>query len=655
MTFEPRSSINIRLLRSWIILLLPVLHLGCATNPGNVPESGNQVTQSEKVIEVDLYPGIDADQLIGDGTLDFSAGRYEEGINKLKSAHLKGSPEAAHILGIAFRDWIPEADISKSIYWFRQAAEGSFANSYLELAKLYFIKDYGREDYKSARRWAEKASMAGIDTGTFILGDLYYFGLDVDRDLVKARELYEASLGGSRDSLFSAGFMQIYGEGGSIDTRSGVRNLTRYVENTRGSSLYDFTNDAYDILGSLYAHGDGIEQNSEKAFAYFSKSNGATYQSAGYLAVSFCLGVGTNPDQEKCEFHANNFLSGLEDDREARYWEEYVITRLCNHFLLEEESASYDQLRVNLIEGLGKLSKNSEFTPSFVFGLENALVFTGNLHIYKGMLQKLADGSNPRAMYTTTGMLLSQSDDTESRSKSFRYLFNAHYFGSEKALPFIENRIFPGWRYSAATNDELYFLISESVKTKGNRMVFAWNVVVNKPELNDNRYKFYVKQKNYYVYDCLNETSAFRSLVTYDTKGNVVNSRTADKLEHRPVVPGSIGEAMLENVCADLAGYQTEYSDGLPVSVGTGWPVVGGYVVTNYHVVQGANEISLFTKDGTRIAAEIAITDKVNDIALLRVPKSQDLPRPLKLADRGAQQGMQVANDWIPSSRHNGR
>ena len=631
----------------FFLLLLTLIFLGCATKPDGLPSVNDEGLGIETTSESDPYLGLSADELIDSWEIDFLDDNYEEGVKKLKSAYLKGSSRAAYLLGIAMRDWIPETDISKSIDWFRLAADEFFEDAYIELALTYYMEEFGLKDYRSAHYWAEKASMAGIDTGTFILGDLYYFGLHVEKDLRKARELYEASMQGSRDSLYSAGYMQLYGQGGPIDAKSAISNLTRYIENTKGKSIFDFTYDAYDILGSAYAGGYVVEQDSEIAFNYFSRTNGATHQSAGYLAVFYCLGIGTNPDQNKCELHTKSFFDNMEDEHEAEYWEEYVITSLANHFLLDKDSSPYSPMKLEIIDGLGKLSEKTSFASDFVFGIENALVFTGNLKLYEDMLGKLAEDGNSRAMYTI-GIMSSQGDDIESKSKSFRYLYNAYYYGSEKALPFIENRIFPGWKFTAATKDELYFLIGESIKTKGNRLVFAWNAVVDTPEFGDDYYKFFVKQKNYYVYDCLNETSAFRSLVTYDVNENVVSSRNAEKLEYSPVVPGSIGEAMLENVCANLTGFPTEFSEGEPSSVGTGWPVVGGYVVTNYHVVQGAKTINLFTKAGTKIPAEIAITDKVNDIALLRVSKTEDLPRPLKLADDAAQQGMQVATIGYP-------
>jgi len=47
-----------------------------------------------------------------------------------------------------------------------------------------------------------------------------------------------------------------------------------------------------------------------------------------------------------------------------------------------------------------------------------------------------------------------------------------------------------------------------------------------------------------------------------------------------------------------------------------------GYVITNYHVVEGATEIKVITHDGTEYAAELVGKDSSNDLAVLNVEAS---------------------------------
>ncbi len=89
-------------------------------------------------------------------------------------------------------------------------------------------------------------------------------------------------------------------------------------------------------------------------------------------------------------------------------------------------------------------------------------------------------------------------------------------------------------------------------------------------------------------------------------------------------------------------------SDAEPMSVGTGWPVAGGYVVTNHHVVADSQQVTLVNVHGDEIQASVVVTDDENDIALLKVTDGQDLPRALPLAKTGARLGSSVFTVGFP-------
>jgi hypothetical protein len=77
-------------------------------------------------------------------------------------------------------------------------------------------------------------------------------------------------------------------------------------------------------------------------------------------------------------------------------------------------------------------------------------------------------------------------------------------------------------------------------------------------------------------------------------------------------------------------------------SQGTGWPVAGGYIVTNVHIIEAASTVTLVRQDGTRIAAAVALKDHANDLALLSAVDPSLLPAALPVADRDATLGAQV-------------
>jgi 2-alkenal reductase len=61
-----------------------------------------------------------------------------------------------------------------------------------------------------------------------------------------------------------------------------------------------------------------------------------------------------------------------------------------------------------------------------------------------------------------------------------------------------------------------------------------------------------------------------------------------------------------------------------------------GHIVTNYHVVQDAEEVEVTFRDGERLPAEIVGTDPDSDLAVLKVDRPADLLRPAALGNSDA-------------------
>ena len=51
-----------------------------------------------------------------------------------------------------------------------------------------------------------------------------------------------------------------------------------------------------------------------------------------------------------------------------------------------------------------------------------------------------------------------------------------------------------------------------------------------------------------------------------------------------------------------------------------------GLVITNHHVIENSSLITITTDDGTQMEAQIAGTDPLSDLALLRLPKTRSYP-----------------------------
>jgi S1-C subfamily serine protease len=61
-----------------------------------------------------------------------------------------------------------------------------------------------------------------------------------------------------------------------------------------------------------------------------------------------------------------------------------------------------------------------------------------------------------------------------------------------------------------------------------------------------------------------------------------------------------------------------------------------GHIVTNYHVIEGADQILVNMADGQEYEAEMVGSDPANDLAVIRIDAAGALPEPLVLADSDA-------------------
>lgn len=118
---------------------------------------------------------------------------------------------------------------------------------------------------------------------------------------------------------------------------------------------------------------------------------------------------------------------------------------------------------------------------------------------------------------------------------------------------------------------------------------------------------------------------------TTDGPGNV----SAPTIE--PLTEGSIVPAVAEAVTPSVV--RIDVSSGVPAigggdggAPGSGTPGGGlgsgviyrsdGYVLTNFHVIDGAEDVNVRLASGDVLAAEIVGTDELNDLAVLRVEES---------------------------------
>ncbi|WP_305986209.1 DegQ family serine endoprotease [Roseibium sp. MMSF_3544] len=129
----------------------------------------------------------------------------------------------------------------------------------------------------------------------------------------------------------------------------------------------------------------------------------------------------------------------------------------------------------------------------------------------------------------------------------------------------------------------------------------------------------------------------------------VVNISTAQTVQGRRSVPmpqvpdGSPFQEFFE----EFFNRQNRDNDQAPrrvQSLGSGFVVDGteGIIITNNHVIEGADEITANFNDGTKLRAEIIGTDEKTDLAVLKVEPET----PLKAVDFGDSDTIRVG-DWV--------
>jgi S1-C subfamily serine protease len=84
------------------------------------------------------------------------------------------------------------------------------------------------------------------------------------------------------------------------------------------------------------------------------------------------------------------------------------------------------------------------------------------------------------------------------------------------------------------------------------------------------------------------------------------------------------------------------------IKLGTAWAIGHGYVVTCAHILGELGKTTLILQDGTRIQAKVELNDKANDIAILKVQKSNKLPRPFVFAKSSSTIGTEVFTIGYP-------
>jgi S1-C subfamily serine protease len=111
-----------------------------------------------------------------------------------------------------------------------------------------------------------------------------------------------------------------------------------------------------------------------------------------------------------------------------------------------------------------------------------------------------------------------------------------------------------------------------------------------------------------------------------------------------------VGDAILINDPTILNRIRKQESAKVSkrISIGTGWVVELGFIVTNHHVINDATDIIGHFNDGSSLKLTLVADDPINDLALLLPPTNITLPRSISLAKKEAEIGETVFTVGFP-------
>ena len=109
-------------------------------------------------------------------------------------------------------------------------------------------------------------------------------------------------------------------------------------------------------------------------------------------------------------------------------------------------------------------------------------------------------------------------------------------------------------------------------------------------------------------------------------------------------------EAMPNRTDSARVGFEPTkaYAVEIEVSTGTAWRIAPGYAVTNHHIIEDKQKVTLLNSRGDELIASVIASDATHDIAFLRVTNPERLPPALPLSSQKPSLGASVFTIGFP-------
>ncbi len=157
------------------------------------------------------------------------------------------------------------ADNDKALEAFQKAADLDSAEAYYYIGSIHSRA----EEYDESIKSLEKAIELGNSMAKLALGDYYHFGQGVEKDNVKAKELFEAAVNeGCIESNVGLGWIYLTGDGVDAD----VSKAIEYFELATSGTELEWICEAYRNLRDIYTgYYDEIIKDENKVDEYVAK------------------------------------------------------------------------------------------------------------------------------------------------------------------------------------------------------------------------------------------------------------------------------------------------------------------------------------------------------------------------------------------------
>jgi TPR repeat protein len=587
---------------------------------------------------------------------DISKAISPDELRALEKRATSGDAHAEFELGIRYKEgYGVGADSEKALELFKKAADGGYAPAQLEMAHCYRF-GYGVEkDLAKRLEYLRRAAEQGDKMGLQSLGDAYENGEGIPRDLEKAEEifwgLYHRGDGWGQMDLSSLAFKYLQGDGTPTNVEKAVEI---YIKLGNASMI--------GVIAGMYHDGTGVVKDLKKGVELYARAaDQKDACSLLQLAGIYDEGDGVRKDPARAAAYLQKLVQ-LDDKYHDKYgWDQKdepdLDARLAGMRGLASKCRAGDGVPKDLAkvrELYGRLANHGDTAHKFMLAGMYADGEGGEKDWAEAvkMYKQITAQTNAESLYVTEAEYsLGAAFYSGGNGVPQDYAESAKWFrlsadnGEPEAQRYIGLMYGEGrgvaqdyeqalrwFRLAADQGDApaqckigtMYFH-GQSVP-KDFKEAIRWFRRAAEQGDSDSQTqlaRMYIRGDGVPA----NYIEAYKWLLLAGASDNKTAKEGINDMEKRLLTRQQITEgqrAAAEFVAKAESPEKRKATDALdaiehPRFTGSGFFVTeDGYLLTSYHVIEGANRITLKTAQGV-FPAKLVAADKANDVAMLKV------------------------------------